>query len=52
LSPLLLNDPTITDGIERLLQKHRVPPGALVLEVTETNGIPDTVEFHQELTRL
>ncbi|HEX3574838.1 MAG TPA: EAL domain-containing response regulator [Rhodopila sp.] len=52
LSPLLLNDPTITDRIEWLLQKHRVPPGALVLEVTETYGIPDTSCAMEILTRL
>jgi EAL domain-containing protein (putative c-di-GMP-specific phosphodiesterase class I) len=52
LSPLLLDDPTIPDRIEAKLQKHGVPPGALVLEVTETNGIPDTPCSMEILTRL
>jgi EAL domain-containing protein (putative c-di-GMP-specific phosphodiesterase class I) len=52
LSPLLLDDPDITDRIERALQKHNVPPGALVLEITETDGIPDTPRAMEILTRL
>ena len=42
LSPLLLDDQNLTDRIERALQKHGVPPGSLVLEITEGNGIPDS----------
>jgi EAL domain-containing protein (putative c-di-GMP-specific phosphodiesterase class I)/CheY-like chemotaxis protein len=52
LSPLLLADPGITDRIEASLQAHGVPPGALVLEVTESTGIPDTPLAMEILTRL
>lgn len=52
ISPLLLNDPGLTDRIERTLQKHHVPPAALVLEITESNGIPDTPCAMEILTRL
>lgn len=52
LSPLLLSDPGLTDRIEQRLQHHGVPPGALVLEITESNGIPDTTCAMRSLTRL
>ena len=52
LSPLLLDDPGLNDRIEQRLQKHAVPPGALVLEVTENKGIPDTPCATKILTRL
>jgi EAL domain-containing protein (putative c-di-GMP-specific phosphodiesterase class I) len=52
LSSLLLADPGLTDRIEQRLQAHGVPPGGLVLEITESNGIPDTAEVTRTLTRL
>ena len=52
VSPLLLNDPKLTDRIDASLHRHGVPPGALVLEVTESNGIPDTACATEILTRL
>lgn len=52
LSPTLLDDPALTDRIEARLQQHGVPPHALVLEITETAGIPDTREAIEILTRL
>jgi EAL domain-containing protein (putative c-di-GMP-specific phosphodiesterase class I)/CheY-like chemotaxis protein len=52
VSPLLLDDPGITDRIEQALQKHSVPSGALVLEITEGNGTPDTPCAIEILTRL
>jgi EAL domain-containing protein (putative c-di-GMP-specific phosphodiesterase class I) len=52
LSPLLLNDPALTDRIEQRLEQHGVPAGALVLEITESNGIPDTACAIRILTRL
>jgi EAL domain-containing protein (putative c-di-GMP-specific phosphodiesterase class I) len=52
LSPLLLDDPALPNRIEQQLHAHGVPPGALVLEVTETNGIPDTSTATEILTRL
>jgi EAL domain-containing protein (putative c-di-GMP-specific phosphodiesterase class I)/CheY-like chemotaxis protein len=52
LSPLLLDDPGLNDRIEQRLQQHGVPPGALVLEVTENRGIPDTPCATKILTRL
>jgi EAL domain-containing protein (putative c-di-GMP-specific phosphodiesterase class I)/CheY-like chemotaxis protein len=52
LSPLLLDDPGLNDRIEQRLQQHGVPPGALVLEVTENKGIPDTPCATKILTRL
>jgi EAL domain-containing protein (putative c-di-GMP-specific phosphodiesterase class I)/ActR/RegA family two-component response regulator len=52
LSPLLLDDPGLTDRIDHSLQQHRVPPGALILEITEGNGIPDTACAMEILTRL
>jgi EAL domain-containing protein (putative c-di-GMP-specific phosphodiesterase class I) len=52
ISPLLLNDPGLVDRIEATLQSCGVPPGALVLEITESNGIPDTPCAMEILTRL
>jgi EAL domain-containing protein (putative c-di-GMP-specific phosphodiesterase class I)/ActR/RegA family two-component response regulator len=52
LSPLLLEDQGLTDRIEQALQKHGVPPGSLVLEITEGNGIPDSACATEILTRL
>lgn len=52
LSPTLLDDPALTDHIEQSLRKHLVPPGALVLEITESKGIPDTSCAMEILTRL
>nr|WP_294511153.1 EAL domain-containing response regulator [uncultured Rhodopila sp.] len=52
LSPVLLDDPGLNDRIEHRLQQHGVPPGALVLEVTENKGIPDTPVATKILTRL
>jgi EAL domain-containing protein (putative c-di-GMP-specific phosphodiesterase class I) len=52
ISPLLLNDPGLADRIDQALQKHGVPPGALVLEITESSGIPDTPQAIEILTRL
>jgi EAL domain-containing protein (putative c-di-GMP-specific phosphodiesterase class I) len=52
ISPLLLDDPGLTDRIERALQTNDVPPGALVLEITESSGIPDTACAMEILTRL
>lgn len=52
LFPRLLEDQSLTDRIERQLQAHGVPPGALILEITETAGIPDTPRAIEVLTRL
>lgn len=52
LSPTSLHDATLTDRIERMLRLHRVPPGALTLEVTEGSAIPDTARATETLTRL
>jgi EAL domain-containing protein (putative c-di-GMP-specific phosphodiesterase class I)/CheY-like chemotaxis protein len=52
ISPLLLDDPSLPDRIEQKLQAHGVPPGALLLEITESNGIPDTSCAIEILTRL
>jgi EAL domain-containing protein (putative c-di-GMP-specific phosphodiesterase class I)/CheY-like chemotaxis protein len=52
LSPLLLDDAGLTDRIEQKLQASGVPPGSLVLEITETSGIPDTTCAIEILTRL
>ena len=52
LSPLLLDDPGLTDRIDAALHKHGVPPGALVVEITESNGIPDTPRATEIRTRL
>jgi EAL domain-containing protein (putative c-di-GMP-specific phosphodiesterase class I)/ActR/RegA family two-component response regulator len=52
ISPLLLDDPGLTDRIEQHLQETGVPPNALVLEITETSGIPETPHATEILTRL
>jgi EAL domain-containing protein (putative c-di-GMP-specific phosphodiesterase class I)/CheY-like chemotaxis protein len=52
VSPLLLDDPGLTDRVDQRLQQHGVPPGALVLEITESTGIPDTPTAIEILTRL
>ncbi len=41
LSASNLLDPGFTELVSELLEKHRVPPGALVLEITETCIISD-----------
>jgi len=52
LSPMLLDDPALTDRVEQHLQTHNVPANALVLEITENSGIPDTPRATEILTRL
>jgi EAL domain-containing protein (putative c-di-GMP-specific phosphodiesterase class I)/FixJ family two-component response regulator len=52
ISPLLLDDPGLADDIDARLQAHGVPPGALVIEITEGSGIPDTALAAESLTRL
>jgi EAL domain-containing protein (putative c-di-GMP-specific phosphodiesterase class I) len=52
LSPLLLDDPTLTDRIDRGLEASGVPAMSLVLEITEGLGIPDTACATEILTRL
>lgn len=52
LSPTALHDDGLTGRIERMLRRHGVPPGALVLEVTEGSAVPDTVRAIETLTRL
>jgi EAL domain-containing protein (putative c-di-GMP-specific phosphodiesterase class I)/CheY-like chemotaxis protein len=52
ISPLLLDDPGLTERVEQRLQQYGVPPGALVLEITENKGIPTTACATQILTRL
>ncbi len=52
LSPLLLDDPSLTDRIERRLETSGVPASSLVLEITEGLGIPDTACATEVMTRL
>jgi EAL domain-containing protein (putative c-di-GMP-specific phosphodiesterase class I) len=52
LSPTALHDASLTHRIEQKLRLHRVPPGALTLEVTEGSAIPDTARATETLTRL
>lgn len=51
-SPLLLDDPDLTDRIDAALQRHGVPPGGLVVEITEGTGIPNTPRAIEILTRM
>lgn len=41
LSACQLGDPTLRDKIERTLARHRLPPGVLELELTETAAMAD-----------
>lgn len=52
ISPLLLDDARFTDRVDATLQRNRVPPGALILEITEGLGIPETPRAIEILTRL
>lgn len=52
VTPCLLDDPSLTARIEAALQRHAVPASALVLEITEGQGIPDTACATECLTRL
>lgn len=52
VSPGLLDDPGLTDRIDAALNRHNVPPGALILEITEGQGIPETPRAIEILTRL
>jgi EAL domain-containing protein (putative c-di-GMP-specific phosphodiesterase class I)/CheY-like chemotaxis protein len=52
ISPLLLNDPGLTERVEQCLHKHGVPPNALVLEITENSAIPEAPVAMEILTRL
>jgi len=52
LSPRNLVDPALPRRVARLLERHRVAPGRLVLEITETTRIPDSHRAGEVLDRL
>lgn len=52
VSPNVLSDPTLLGKIEDLLSLHRLPAGALIVEVTESSVVSDLVVATELLTRL
>jgi len=52
VSPHLLSDPRLITEIDYLLSQNRVPPGALIVEVTESTLISNLPSATEVLTRL
>jgi len=52
VSPHLLSDPRLLTEIDSLLARNRVPPGALIVEVTESTLISNLPAATEVLTRL
>jgi EAL domain-containing protein (putative c-di-GMP-specific phosphodiesterase class I) len=52
MSPMLLDDIDLPDRVEDLLQKYRVSPNRLVVEVTETRAPDDRQRMADTLSRL
>jgi EAL domain-containing protein (putative c-di-GMP-specific phosphodiesterase class I) len=52
VSPHLLSDPKLLTEIDHLLGQNRVPPGALIVEVTESTLISNLPAANEVLTRL
>jgi EAL domain-containing protein (putative c-di-GMP-specific phosphodiesterase class I) len=52
ISPSVLPDPRLPAEIDFLLEKHGVPPGALIVEVTESTLISNLTAATEVLTRL
>jgi diguanylate cyclase (GGDEF)-like protein len=52
LSPHTLADETLTDEVQRALQRHGVPAAALTLEITENSIMDDPTHIHITLTSL
>jgi EAL domain-containing protein (putative c-di-GMP-specific phosphodiesterase class I)/ActR/RegA family two-component response regulator len=52
VSPHLLSDPRLLTEIDSLLMENRVPPGALIVEVTESTLISNLPVATEVLTRL
>jgi EAL domain-containing protein (putative c-di-GMP-specific phosphodiesterase class I)/ActR/RegA family two-component response regulator len=52
VSPHLLSDPRLLTEIDSLLAENRVPPGALILEITESTLITNLPAANEVLTRL
>lgn len=52
LAPALLTDLDLPDRVSGILQRHRVDPSRLVLEVTESAAMADTAVTMDILTRL
>jgi len=52
ISPLVLSDPRLPAEIDFLLNHHQLPPGALIIEVTESTLISNLSSATEVLTRL
>ena len=52
ISPHVLSDPSLLPRIEALLQEYKLPPGALIAEVTESTMISNLPIMTEVLTRL
>jgi EAL domain-containing protein (putative c-di-GMP-specific phosphodiesterase class I) len=52
ISPLVLANPALPEEIEAMLLQHRLSPGALTAEITETTFIASPLEAIELLTRL
>ncbi len=52
ISPHVLSDPRLLPQIDAILNKHRLPPGALIAEVTESSMISNLPVATEVLTRL
>ncbi|MBB5391905.1 diguanylate cyclase (GGDEF)-like protein [Herbaspirillum sp. SJZ102] len=52
LSALQFNDPQLLDVVQAMLDKHRLPPHCLTLEVTESTAMHDTASSMQTLQKI
>ena len=52
ISPILLSDPPLLPEIDALLLENQLPPGALIVEVTESTLISNMPAATEVLTRL
>jgi diguanylate cyclase (GGDEF)-like protein len=52
LSPQMVADRRLTDDVRAALSKHRLPPSALTLEITETGVMADPTHSHATLDAL
>ncbi|MEV6597171.1 GGDEF domain-containing protein [Actinoplanes sp. NPDC051346] len=52
LSPQILTDPNLADDVSRALRRHRLPPIALTLEITENGVMEDPARSMRTLDAL
>ncbi|MGE3465180.1 MAG: putative bifunctional diguanylate cyclase/phosphodiesterase [Pseudomonadales bacterium] len=52
LSPRQLRDPSLVDSVQSILERHRLPPSALCLELTESMLMEEPERAEETLRRL